>query len=44
VILISTCAQGEYAEEIAASPAVGFIQKAQLSACGVRRVVGGAGG
>jgi two-component system, NarL family, nitrate/nitrite response regulator NarL len=44
VILISTCAQGEYAEEIAASPAVGFIHKAQLSACGVRRVVGGAGG
>jgi DNA-binding NarL/FixJ family response regulator len=40
VILISTHAQREYAEEIAASPAAGFIPKAQLSASGVRRLTG----
>jgi DNA-binding NarL/FixJ family response regulator len=41
VILISTHAQSEYAEEIAASPAAGFIPKAQLSASAVRRVADG---
>jgi DNA-binding NarL/FixJ family response regulator len=40
VILISTQAQSEYAEEIAASPAAGFIPKAQLSASSVLRLVG----
>ncbi len=40
VILISTHAQSEYAEEIAASPAAGFIHKAQLSASAVRRLTG----
>jgi DNA-binding NarL/FixJ family response regulator len=40
VILISTHAQGEYAEQIAASPAAGFIPKAQLSASAVLRLVG----
>jgi DNA-binding NarL/FixJ family response regulator len=40
VILISTHAQSEFAEEIAASPAAGFIPKAQLSASAVRRVAG----
>ncbi len=40
VILISTHAQGEYAEEIAASPAAGFIPKAQLSASAVLRLAG----
>ena len=44
VILISTHAQGEYAEEIAASPAAGFIHKAQLSASAVRRVAGAPAG
>jgi DNA-binding NarL/FixJ family response regulator len=39
VILISTHRQNEYAEEIAASPAAGFIHKAQLSAAAVRRLV-----
>jgi DNA-binding NarL/FixJ family response regulator len=40
VILISTHAQREYAEEIASSPAAGFIPKAQLSASTVLRVAG----
>ena len=40
VILISTHAQSEYAEEIAASPAAGFISKAQLSASAVLRLAG----
>jgi DNA-binding NarL/FixJ family response regulator len=40
VILISTHAQSEYAEEIAASPAAGFIPKAQLSASTILRLVG----
>ena len=41
VILISTThAQSEYAEELAASPAAGFIPKAQLSASAVRRLAG----
>jgi hypothetical protein len=41
VILISTHAQSEYAEEIAASPAVGFIPKTQLSASAVLRLAAG---
>ena len=40
VILISTHAQSEYAEEITASRAAGFIPKAQLSASAVLRVAG----
>ena len=40
VILISTHAQSEYAEEIAASPAAGFVPKAQLSASAVLRLAG----
>jgi DNA-binding NarL/FixJ family response regulator len=40
VILISTYAQGEYAEELAASPAAGFISKTALSAAAVLRLVG----
>ena len=40
VILISTHAQREYAEEIAASPAAGFISKAQLSASALLRLAG----
>jgi DNA-binding NarL/FixJ family response regulator len=39
VILISTCAQSEYAEKIAASPAAGFVPKALLSASAVLRLV-----
>ena len=42
VILISTDAQSEYPEELAASPAAGFIPKAQLSASAVLRVAGDA--
>ncbi len=41
VILISAHAQSEYAEELAASPAAGFIPKAQLSASAVLRLAGG---
>jgi DNA-binding NarL/FixJ family response regulator len=40
VILISTYGQSERAEEIAASPAAGFIPKAQLSASAVLRLAG----
>ena len=40
VILISTHAQGEYADEIAASPAAGFISKTALSAAAVLQLVG----
>jgi DNA-binding NarL/FixJ family response regulator len=40
VILISTHAESEYAEEIAASRAAGFISKAQLSASAVLRLAG----
>jgi CheY-like chemotaxis protein len=40
VILISTHAESEHAEEIAASPAVGFISKARLSASAVQRLAG----
>jgi DNA-binding NarL/FixJ family response regulator len=40
VILISTHEQSEYAEEIAASRAAGFISKAQLSASAVLRLAG----
>jgi DNA-binding NarL/FixJ family response regulator len=40
VILISTHAQSEYVEEIAASPAAGFVPKTQLSASTVLRLVG----
>jgi DNA-binding NarL/FixJ family response regulator len=39
-ILISTHAESEYADEIAASPAAGFIHKARLSASSVRRLAG----
>jgi DNA-binding NarL/FixJ family response regulator len=41
VILISTHAPSEYAEEVAASPAAGFIPKVQLSASEVVRLAGG---
>jgi DNA-binding NarL/FixJ family response regulator len=40
VILISTYARCEYAEEIAASPAKGFISKTELSASAVLQLVG----
>jgi DNA-binding NarL/FixJ family response regulator len=40
VILISIHEQSEYAEKIAASPAAGFIPKAQLSASSLLRVAG----
>src|SRR2546423_7263716 len=44
VILISTHAQSEYAEEIAASPAAGFLPKAQLSASPILRLSGARAG
>ena len=40
VILISTYARREYAEEIAASPATGFISKTELSASAIMQLVG----
>jgi len=44
VILISTHAEGDYADLIAASPAVGFLAKAALSASAVRDLLEGSGG
>jgi DNA-binding NarL/FixJ family response regulator len=43
VILISTDAQREYAAEIAASPAAGFIRKTLLSASTILQLVGHTG-
>jgi DNA-binding NarL/FixJ family response regulator len=40
VILTSTHSESEYAEEIEASPVVGFIPKTQLSASAVLRLAG----
>jgi DNA-binding NarL/FixJ family response regulator len=42
VILISTYAEREYAEQIAASPAAGFISKTELSASAVLQLVSAA--
>ncbi len=41
VILISTRAEEEYAELIAACPATGFLPKAELSAAAIRRIADG---
>jgi DNA-binding NarL/FixJ family response regulator len=41
LVLISTHAEDDYAELIAASPAAGFLPKTALSAAAVRDVVGG---
>ena len=43
VILISTDVECEYAEEIATSPAVGFISKTELSATAVLQLLGATG-
>jgi DNA-binding NarL/FixJ family response regulator len=39
VVMISTCGEDDVAELIAGSPVAGFIPKAQLSACEIRRLV-----
>jgi DNA-binding NarL/FixJ family response regulator len=44
VILISTHDESDYADLIAASPAVGFLYKTELSAAEIRRVLGVAEG
>ena len=44
VILISTHAEQDYAELIAASPAVGFLSKTALSAAAIRDLLAGDGG
>jgi CheY-like chemotaxis protein len=41
VIMISARAETDYTELIADSPAAGFLAKSELSARGVRRVLGG---
>ena len=43
VILVSTHAEEDYAELIAASPAVGFLPKSALSAGGIRQLLAGHG-
>lgn len=40
VIMISTSAEADYADLIRESPAAGFLPKAELSAGGIRRVLG----
>jgi DNA-binding NarL/FixJ family response regulator len=41
VILISTHAEADFEDLIAASPAAGFVPKSELSARAIRRIVGG---
>jgi hypothetical protein len=43
VILISTHAEQDYAELIAASPAIGFLSKTALSADAIRDLLAGHG-
>ena len=43
LILISTHAEQDYADLIAASPAVGFLSKSALSASAIRELLGGDG-
>ena len=40
VIMISSGAEDDYADLVAASPALGFLPKAELSADGIRRILG----
>ena len=40
VILTSTSAAADYADLIADNPAAGFLPKAELSAAGIRRILG----
>jgi DNA-binding NarL/FixJ family response regulator len=44
IILISTHAEQDYVDLIAASPAVGFLPKTGLSASAIRNLLDGAGG
>ena len=44
IILISTHAEQDYVDLIAASPAVGFLPKTALSASAIRRLLDGSGG
>jgi CheY-like chemotaxis protein len=44
VVMISTLAEEDVVDLLAASPAAGFVPKAQLSASAIRRVVGGRSG
>jgi DNA-binding NarL/FixJ family response regulator len=41
VILVSTHAEADFADLIAESPAKGFLPKSELSAEGIRRILGG---
>jgi DNA-binding NarL/FixJ family response regulator len=41
VILISTHAEADFADLIAASPAIGFLPKSELSADAIRRMING---
>ena len=43
VILISTHSEADLADLIAASPAAGFLPKAEISAKAIRRIVGASG-
>jgi DNA-binding NarL/FixJ family response regulator len=41
VILISTYAESDFPDLLAASPAIGFVSKSELSASAIQRVLGG---
>jgi hypothetical protein len=38
--MISTAAESDYADLVAESPAVGFLPKTELSAAGIRQILG----
>lgn len=40
LIMISTAAESDYADLVAESPAAGFLPKEELSAAGIRRILG----
>jgi DNA-binding NarL/FixJ family response regulator len=40
MIMISTADESDYTDLVAASPAAGFLPKAELSAAGIRRILG----
>jgi CheY-like chemotaxis protein len=43
VILVSTHAEEDFSDLIAASPAAGFLPKSELSAAAIERILGGSG-
>jgi DNA-binding NarL/FixJ family response regulator len=44
VIMVSAAPAADYADLLDASPAAGFLRKTELSAAGIRRILGGSDG